>query len=237
MRILIILVTSIITTISLSGIVQAKLPTAEERMESGGIIKDIIIPGDEMTAYVTVRAIVDAPPVAVWSALKEIEGWPHWLPMSSKAHFVSKEAEGLITPEIAKDRKKVTEIDRAHPNTESGNGGEGKWQRLALEEYDLPWPLENQWVIRRYTYEEGTALMRASWRKIDGSSQRDDGYWEIRPWKDGKTELKYYYIVKVTGPAPKPLFKAAINLTVNSMIKALRREAKLRTSKLVTSDQ
>jgi ribosome-associated toxin RatA of RatAB toxin-antitoxin module len=236
-HILTFLVISIAIAILMSGLAHAKLPSVEERLESGGIIKDVIIPGDGMIAYVTVQTLVDAPPAAVWSALKDIEEWPRWLPMSSNAHFVSKEAEALITPEIAKDRKKVTEIDAAHPNTEGGNGGEGSWQRLALEEYDLPWPLENQWVIRRYTYEENDDLMKASWRKIDGSSQGDDGYWKIKPWKDGKTELKYYYIVKVKGPAPKPLFTAAINLTVNSMIKALRREAKLRSSQIVTSDQ
>lgn len=202
----------------------SRLPTAEERLEVGGIVRDIIIPGDDMIAYVTVRAVIDAPPKVVWDTLKDIEGWPSWLPMSKEAHFVSKEAEAKITEDVAKDREKVVEIDRAHPNSERGNGGSGRWQRIALETYDLPWPLDDQWIIRRYTYDEGPEKMKASWRKIDGSSQEDDGYWEIKAWKDGKTDLKYYYIARVKGEAPKPLFKAAITLTVNSMIKALRRE-------------
>ncbi len=231
-----ILAVSIAAAVSVSGTASARLPTTEERLANGGIIKDINMPGDGMTAYVTVRAIVDAPPKAVWDALKDIEGWPRWLPMSKEAHFVSKEAEAKITPEVAKRREEVIAIDEAHPNGEKGNDGSGRWQRVALETYDLPWPLEDQWIIRRYTYDEGEERMKASWRKVDGSSQGDDGYWEIKGWKDGKTDLKYYYIATIKGEAPKPLFSAAINLTVNSMIKALRREAKLRKTKLVTSD-
>jgi len=231
----IILAISIAAALSASGAAHARLPTPEERLENGGIIKDINIPGEEMTAYVTVHAIVDAPPKAVWDALKDIEGWPRWLPMSKEAHFVSREAEAKITEEVAKHREQVVEIDRAHPNGEKGNDGSGTWQRVALETYDLPWPLEDQWIIRRYTYDEGEERMKASWRKVDGSSQGDDGYWEIKGWKDGKTDLKYYYIARVKGDAPKPLFKAAINLTVNSMIKALRREAKRRNSPTVNA--
>jgi hypothetical protein len=223
-RKLIALVTLFIATITFSA--HAKLPTPEERLDNGGILRDIIIPGEEMTAYVTVRAIVEAPPKVVWDTLKDIENWPDWLPMSKEAHFVSKEAEAKITEEVAKDREKVMEIDRALPNGERGNAGSGRWQRVALETYDLPWPLQDQWIIRRYTYDESPERMKASFRKIDGSSQEDDGYWEISKWKDGTTHLKYYYIARVKGDAPKPLFKAAITLTVNSMIKALRREAK-----------
>jgi len=221
----------IASLISISGVALAKLPTPEERLANGGILRDIIIPGDDMTAYVTVRAIVDAPPAVVWDTLKDIENWPSWLPMSKEAHFVSKEAEAEIDQETAKNREKVMEIDRTLPNGEKGNSGSGRWQRVALETYDLPWPLADQWIIRRYTYDESPERMKASFRKIDGSSKEDDGYWEVSSWKDGKTHLKYYYIARVKGDAPKPLFKAAITLTVNSMIKALRREAKARNSK------
>jgi ribosome-associated toxin RatA of RatAB toxin-antitoxin module len=222
---------AILITSAISGTTLAKLPTIEERLDNGGIVRDIIIPGDDMTAFVTVRAIVEAPPKVVWDTLKDIENWPDWLPMSKEAHFVSKEAEAKIDEATAKDREKVVEIDRALPNGEKGNAGSGHWQRVALETYDLPWPLEDQWIIRRYTYDESPERMKASFRKIDGSSKEDDGFWEISKWKDGKTHLKYYYIARVKGDAPKPLFKTAITLTVNSMIKALRREAKKRNLK------
>lgn len=215
----------------IGNVAHSRLPTPEERLDNGGILRDIIIPGDEMTAYVTVRAIVEAPPEVVWDTLKDIENWPKWLPMSKEAHFVSKEAEAKIDEATAKDREKVMEIDRTLPNGEKGNAGSGRWQRVALETYDLPWPLQDQWIIRRYTYDESPERMKASFRKIDGSSNEDDGFWEISNWKDGKTHLKYYYIARVKGAAPKPLFKAAITLTVNSMVKALRREAKKRNLK------
>lgn len=206
----------------------AKLPTPEQRLDSGGILKDITIPGDSNMAHVTVRAIIDAPPAVVWGALKDIARWPNWLPMSKEAHFLSKEAEPLITTDVAVSQEKVIAIDRAHPNQESGNDGKGSWQRLAYEEYDLPWPIQNEWVVRRYSYHEGAEVQKASWRKLVSENAQEDGYWEVSGWKDGKTHLKYYYVVKVKGHAPEPLFKAAVSLTVNSMIKALRKEVKKR---------
>ncbi|MFH1830175.1 MAG: SRPBCC family protein [Pseudomonadota bacterium] len=206
----------------------ATLPTIEERLNAGGIITEISIPEAGTLAHVNVQAIINSPPIAVWQALKDIEGWPGWLPMSKTARFLSEAAESRITAEIAKNRDEVVAIDTQYPNDDHGNGGAGHWQRLAYEEYDLPWPIKNEWVVRRYTYDEGEDKSRASWRKVDGSSTDDDGFWEVGAWKDGKTYLRYYYRVKVKKGAPEPLFKAAVSLTVNSMIKALRREAKRR---------
>jgi hypothetical protein len=208
----------------------AKLPTPEERLDTGGVIKDITIPGESNMAHVTVRAVIDASPAVVWNTLKDIASWPRWLPMSKEAHLLSREAEPLITTDIAASQQKVVAIDKAHPNQEAGNPGSGTWQRLAYEEYDLPWPIDNEWVVRRYTYAEGMETKKASWRKIVSENAGNDGYWEVSPWKDGKTHLKYFYIVKVKGHAPEPLFKGAISLTVNSMIKALRKEVKKRNS-------
>ncbi len=51
----------------------------------------------------------------------------------------------------------------------------------------------------------------------------DDPHRAARP--DGGTLLHYTYRVKVKEGVPQPLFKAAVSLTINSMIKALRHEA------------
>ena len=90
---------------------------------------------------------------------------------------------------------------------------------------ELPWPIKNEWVVRRYTYDESAEKDRAAWRKLDSKTQDDDGYWEVIARADGKTLLKYYYRVKAKESVPKPVFKAAIGLTVNSMIKAVRHES------------
>jgi ribosome-associated toxin RatA of RatAB toxin-antitoxin module len=206
----------------------AKLPSVEERLDAGGIVKDIAMPTDGNMAHVNVQAIVETPPKAVWDALKDIENWPRWLPMSKTARFLSIEAESKITQDIAKSKEDVVKIDAQYPNTDHKNDRKGSWQRLVYEEYDLPWPIKNEWVVRRYTYDDGDEKSRASWRKIDGSSADDDGYWEVSKWKNGKTHLRYYYRIKVKHGAPKVLFKGAVSLTVNSMIKALRKEAKRR---------
>lgn len=201
------------------------LPSVARRLDSGSILSDITIPDGQLWAHVNVQAVIDSPQRAVWNALKDIEGWPRWLPMNRKARFLSAEAQARITPEIADDRKAVLEIDVQYPPAESAKTHGGHWQQVAYEEYDLPWPLKNQWVVRRYTYDENDGSCRASWRLVNTRDGMLDGFWEVTPWKAGKTHLRYYYRVKAMSGVPKLAFKAAVALTVNSMVKALRRES------------
>lgn len=197
----------------------------DERLDIGTIIKEITIPGGSQWAYVRVRAVVDSSPQAVWATLININGWPKWLPMTKKAWFLSDEAAQKITPEIARNKDEVLAIDARDPPAAPKQTHNNHWQRIAYEEYDLPWPLKNEWVVRRYTFDETDEINKASWRKVASTDSEDDGYWEITNWKDGKTHLRYYYRVRSKENVPQPLFKAAVSLTVNSMIKALRRES------------
>ncbi len=196
-----------------------------EKLNAGYIIKDIKIPEGSDRADVTVNTVIDSPPKAVWAALVDINGWPRWLPMTMKAAFLSDEAARLITPEVAKDKAKVLEINDLNPPQRVGENQAGHWQRTAYEEYNLPWPIKNEWVVRKYNYDEEPDLFRASWRRIDSTRSENDGYWEVRPWSDGRTYLTYCYRVKPKENVPELVFKTAVSMTVNSMIKALRHES------------
>lgn len=202
----------------------ARLPSLEERLDVGGIVTDIRIPKEERWAYVYVQAVIESNPETVWSTLADVDNWPSWLPMTRKAWFVSSEAASKITPEVAKNREDVLKINDENPPTAIRKNEEHSWQRVAYEEYDLPWPLKNEWVVRRYTFNDEEKIKRATWRKIAATDDKDDGYWEIRSWKNGNTHLTYYYRI-TKKDVPDPLFKTAVSLTVNSMIKALRRES------------
>lgn len=208
----------------------------EERLDQGGIVKKIDIPEGQQWAFVDVTAVVDSKPATVWGMLKDMSKWPKWLPMSRKVGFLSPEAAALITPEIAADEAKTMAIDKAHPATQNQPDFSGHWQRTAYEYYDLPWPIKNEWVVRRYTYDETPEKDRAAWKKLDSKLEEDDGYWDVSPRPDGKTLLKYHYRVKAKESVPRPIFKAAVSLTVNSMIKALRHEAGRRDAQ-VSSQQ
>lgn len=193
------------------------------KLEGGAVLKNITIPDGQPYAYVKVKTVIDEPTGVVWQALKNIERWPAWLPMSKTARILSPEAATKITPEIAKVQDQVLAIERAHPRTGAPQES-GHYTRTVYELYDLPWPIKNEWVVRTYTYDESPQQDRATWRKIDSTEQDNDGSWEITPDGDNKTLLTYTYRVKAKESVPKPVFKAAVSLTVNSMIKALRHE-------------
>jgi len=198
---------------------------ADQKLDSGYILKDINIPAGSDRANVHVNTVINSSPKSVWAALVDIGSWPRWLPMTKTAEFLSDGAAKLVTPDIAKDRAKVLEISSRYPLGKSSDTGAGHWQRVAYEEYDLPWPIKNEWVVRRYNYNEENDLFRASWRRIDSTRSEDDGFWEVRPWKNGRTYLTYCYRVKPKENVPEIVFKTAVSMTVNSMIKALRHEA------------
>jgi ribosome-associated toxin RatA of RatAB toxin-antitoxin module len=207
----------------------------DEKLEAGYIIKDIQISEGSDRANVKVKTVIKSSPKAVWAALVDINNWPKWLPMNSKAYFLSDEAAGLITPQVAKDQLQVIAIGNAHPAGKETDHNSGSWQKMAYEEYNLPWPIKNEWVVRRYNYEERSDLMRASWKRVDSSRNEDDGFWEVRPWKDGGTYLVYNYKVKPKEKVPEVVFKTAVSMTVTSMIKALRHEAQKRESSSASS--
>ena len=199
-------------------------PDYDEQMDQGHIFKEITIPEGQNYANVIVNAVINAPPQLVWATLIDIARWPKWLPMNRKAGFVSPTAATLITPENARDRAKVLEINTQNPPLKDASQRSGHWEQVAYEEYDLPWPLKNEWVVRKYKFDESAQLSRASWRRVDSKRDVDDGYWEVRSWKDGRTHLTYYYSVKAKENVPEVVFKGAVSLTVGSMIKALRHE-------------
>jgi len=200
-------------------------PDYDEKMDQGHIFKEITIPEGSDRANVLVNAVINSPPEVVWAALIDINRWPKWLPMNRVAYFVSPEAEKLITPEAAKDHAKVLEINKQNPPAKETTKFSGHWEHTAYEEYDLPWPLKNEWVVRRYQYDEGADIRKASWKRVDSTRDEDDGSWEVRPWKDGHTHLTYLYRVKAKEGVPQVIFKTAVSMTVNSMIKALRHES------------
>lgn len=202
--------------------------TLDSKLEAGYIIKDIDIPEGSDRANVKVKTVIRSSPKAVWAALVDINDWPKWLPMNSKAYFLSDEAAGLITPQVAKDQLEVIAISNAHPAPKETDHNAGSWQKMAYEEYNLPWPIKNEWVVRKYNYEERPELMRASWKRVDSQRNEDDGFWEVRPWKGGSTYLVYNYKVKPKEKVPEVVFKTAVSMTVTSMIKALRHEAQKR---------
>ena len=220
-----IIIIALVVVIAAPILAQAARPDETARLNAGAILKEITIPDNQPWAFVRVQAIIDAPPSAVWAKLEDIGHFPRWLPMCRKMEFLSPEASRQATPEIARDQARIIALMASHPNRSPARPGTGHWEQLVYEEYDLPWPIKNEWALRRYVFDEQEGLDRAAWTKVDSADGKEDGSWEITPWGDGtKTHLRYYYRVKAKENVPKPVFRTAVSLTISSMIKALRHQ-------------
>lgn len=189
------------------------------------------MPADGLYAHVRAEAVIDCPPQVVWDTLADIGQWYKWLPMTHRAGILSPEAAAKVTPAIVPDKEKIMTLDAKFPATAAPREEKRQWSAMAYEDFDLPWPIKNQWSVKYYFFDDGENMKRAVWRKVNSIDGKDDGFWEITPWKTKRTHLRYYYRVKAKRNVPGPVFTTAVSFTVNSMIKALRREAKRREVK------
>lgn len=203
-------------------------------MDIGAIIKEVEVPPDGLYAYVRARAVIDCPPKVVWDTLADINHWYKWLPMTHRAGILSPEAASKVTPDMVPDKEKIMALDARFPGTAVPKEEKSQWSEMAYEDFDLPWPIKNQWSVKYYFFDDGENMKRAMWRKVNSIDGKDDGFWEITPWKNKRTHLRYYYRVKAKRSVPTPVFSTAVSFTVNSMIKALRRETKRREAKSAT---
>lgn len=199
--------------------------TAEQRLEEGHIIKSISMPRDQEYAYVNVKVLVDASTARVWDLLVDIWRWPMWLPMNRMAGLLSPKAASFVDKSVAGSKDETLRLASQYPIDRSQSHDPNSWRNMAYEYYDLPWPIKNEWMVRWYSYKVDGDVHKASWRGFSAPDGRDDGFWEVRPWKDSRALLHYYYRVRASKNVPPVAFKAAISLTVNQMIRALKKEA------------
>lgn len=209
---------------------EARIHSYRERLSLGAILTNIKMPKDDNWAYIYVDAVIKSKPEVVWSILCDIDNWSKWLPMTRHTWFLSPEAAQKISIETAKNKEDVLMLNSQYPTTAAKKSEDKRVEGITYEEYDLPWPLKNEWVVKRYNFNSNADIKRATWRKVASTDGVDDGHWEVKPWGEKETFLNYYYRVKKKN-VPEPLFKTAISLTVNSMVKALRRESLKREQK------
>lgn len=191
--------------------------------------RKVTIANDSIWANVEVEKTIHASPEKVWAVISDLANWPKWLPMNSRFELLSNDSLDVITPEIAADKPAVDAIAKKYPSTDYKVSYSGDQQVVAVEEYDMPWPIQNEWVVRLYKFDESNDQMNATWKKLDSTLPDDDGGWEVVPTEDtNETLFKYHYRVKVKKGVPKPVFKTAISVVVGSMVRSLETEIRKR---------
>ena len=154
---------------------------------------------------VKAEAVVDAPPEAVWSVVRDYEAQTRTMPYTEVARVLSREAgdKSLLLYTVIK----APLADR---------------RDLTVRILD-----ESQWS-------EGRGFLKARWSVSDEGPapvegvvrvRLNEGYWLLRPRDGGaRTQLTYYLYADPGGSVPRWIVNQANRSSVPEVVRALRRE-------------
>ncbi len=187
-------------------------------------------PKEEEQGTVHVEATIRATPEVVWSILTNANRWRQWMPMVMESYFYSGQAAQAIPQQITKDRAFFDQLRTQHPGTATPPPPQGVQSRVTFEAYDLPWPIKNEWVVRRYRYDAARArehYYRVGWKRVWNQDVPEEGYWELRPHPEhaGATHFTYHFRVKAKRGVALALFKGGVKRSINHFIRAIREQA------------
>jgi hypothetical protein len=202
--------------------------TNEEKLAKGWIVSNISYGADDSLVIVDVQALINAPAKRVWKLFSDVSRWSVWMPIMSRGWIVGSATLGKIheLPEKVKD---VYDIVSAGKPASVKVEDIGKTSINTFEEFDLPWPINNDWVLRRYLFDStdgSSGKYKVTWRQIFKDKEGCGGWWEISPNNGNAVEtlFKYHYVVKRKDGVPKKLFEIIVDKTVDRFIGAIRRQ-------------
>ncbi len=204
-------------------------PVFADNVANGDIDITLAFPGDDVPGTVRVHAMIDADPEKVWALVTNINDWKGWMPMVMEAHFYSDEFVKALPASVNKDEALFKKLETQFPGHNVAPPLEGTSTRVAFESYDLPWPIANNWSVRRYQYDNSQAATHrylVSFRKIyERDIKGQEGTWTFEPMpaKSGATLLTYELRTKPQHGFALTLFKIGVKHTVEHMIAAIRK--------------
>lgn len=204
---------------------------ASAALDSGGLEMQITFPAEAAMGTIHVRGRIAAPPEAVWRAVADINRWATWMPMVTEAYFFSEAAAKAIPQNATKNLDFFQTLRRRFPGSAPPPPPTGVTTRTSYEAFDLPWPISNEWVARRYRFDASQAAehrYRVAWEKIyDPNEPGSKGYWVLDPYP-GDTQATlgtYHFEVTARRGLALRLLKLGVRSAVTKLFRAIREQA------------
>ena len=217
----------LLVSLSLAPVVHAK----QTPLKDGGIHIKIVFPTEAIHGSIHVEAMIPAMPEVIWSALVDVNRWRTWVPMVIEAFFYSPKAKKAIPADAKKEQEFFKGLKQKYPGTASTPPMNGKARRATYEFYNLPWPIKDEWVVRKYLFDAskaGERKYKATWEKVWDTSPGKEGYWTLEPFEGdaNKTLLIYHFRTKSKIGIKQQLFRVGVKGAVERFIRAIRKEAR-----------
>lgn len=201
--------------------------TDEEKLAKGWIVSYVSYESDDSIANLEVKALINASPKKVWEFLSKVERWSLWMPVMSRGWALGDDALSKVpaSPEKTKDVYDVVSVSSPAAVRVSGSG---KTTVSTFEEFDLPWPINNDWVLRKYIFDASKAeedIYKVEWKQIFKGAERRGGRWELSRYNGeaDETLFEYRFRVKRKEGVPQKVFEIIMGKTVERFVSAIRK--------------
>ncbi|MBI4238807.1 MAG: hypothetical protein HY696_10410 [Deltaproteobacteria bacterium] len=214
------------------GVVLAASPSfaTQPALDQGGLEMQISFPAEAAMGTIHVRGKVAAPPEVVWRAVANLNRWSQWMPMVTESYFFSEAAAKAIPRDATKDLAFFQALRNRFPGTMPAPPPTGIATRTSYEAFDLPWPISNEWVARRYHFDASQAAQhryRVSWEKVyDPNEPGSKGYWVLEPYPGDPQQTlgTYHFEVTARRGLVLRLLKIGVKSAVTKLFHAIRQQ-------------
>ena len=220
-----IVLTGLVLISTLIGVADAKDKLSTDQQLGNGWIIQKISSGDSLVTL-EVKALINSSPSEVWKLLTDIDRWKDWEPMLNIGKAVSLEGE-------LEKNEMTYALALNCPAQEVNVSDTGKTVATVFEEYDIPWPIQNDWVIRKYIFDANNSdsgEYKVKFHPVfSGVEKKRGGRYKLSRYKgaDEETLLEYDFTVKRKEGCPKTVFEIIMKQTAERFVRAIRRNTEL----------
>ncbi|MBI2082512.1 MAG: hypothetical protein HYT76_02990 [Deltaproteobacteria bacterium] len=177
--------------------------------------------------------LVEAPPEKVWAVvLDQIDQWSEFVPRILFSRVVSPQKAELIVSSKTTSWKEVHKIVQGeslplNERIQKSGQNEATYHKLLL--MNLPWPIQNRWVLQKETDHFDPAKNAYNRRFVleAGNLVVAEGYWRARPHPENPNwSLVYYENSYDPGfQVPELIFKPIVKKETRGVLEAVRKRA------------
>jgi hypothetical protein len=187
-------------------------PGWKEAARTEGITVYTRIPEGSDVGEVRAHGMIDAPPMAVWKAIRDYNNYKKTMPFTEESRILEEKDEGKVIYFYSVINAPL----------------------VSRRDYVIKLVDESKW-------EDGSGYLKVTWTSAADKIPAKDGmvrvkvnqgYWKLEPREGGaKTQATYYVLTDPGGSLPKFIVNQANNNAVPDVFKAVRKQATANTKK------
>ena len=179
------------------------------------------------------QVVIEAPPEQVWELYTQNNNWKLYkIPTLVDSRALNESfVNELKNSKVKKVRRFYSLLaDRFHDPYATRHRG-GKWESFAFQYYDLPWPVDNKWLVLKQIHDESktsSSVFASESFGVGGNIKSFYSSAVFKPFENNpnRTLMDYKVTVDTGYPVPKFLLAWGTEQTLPRVMKAIRRYLK-----------